>query len=312
MPALNSPPPPAYAIDTRAARRNADRAAPGYAAAARLEQEIGLRMLERLDYVKLAPRRILDAGCGPSPQAAQLTARYPEAQLLALDFSLPMLRAGRPPGGLSGGLPGWLGRLYRRLTRAPAPVPLCADFARIPLAARSCSLLWLNMSLHWASDPAAAIAEFHRVLDLDGLLMFSTLGPDTLRQLRAAFAPAQAAAHVHAFIDMHDLGDMLVAAGFAAPVMDAETLTLTYPGVEGLFADLRGSGQACALASRARGLMGARKWRSVRSALQSGMREARLPVTIEVVYGHAWKGAPRRTPEGHAVVKLTGRGGRQR
>ena len=253
---------------------------------------MGLRMLERLDYVKLLPRRILDAGSGPSPQAAQLARRYRGAQVVAMDFSLPMLRQAKPAG------------LLQRLAGRGGQMALCADIARIPLAARSISLAWSNMALHWAADMQAAIREFQRVLEVDGLLMFSTLGPDTLRELRSAFAGSGKQRHVHGFIDMHDLGDMLVAAGFAAPVMDTETITLTYAGVDAMLADLRATGQTCALAERPRGLLGPRGWQRVRAALEKCARDGRLPATIEVVYGHAWKPAPRLTSEGHAIVKL--------
>jgi malonyl-CoA O-methyltransferase len=249
-------------------------------------------MLERLDYVKLAPRRILDAGSGPSPQAASLLKRYRGSELVALDFSVPMLQAVPRPG--------WLGRL----ARAAAPATVCADLANIPLAPRCCSMVWSNMALHWAADPQRAIEEFQRVLEIEGLLMFSTLGPDTLKELRTAFPAAGGAPHVHGFIDMHDLGDMLVAAGFAAPVMDTETITLTYPSIEAMVADLRGTGQTCSLAGRSRGLLGNRSWARAKGALESAFREGRLPLTVEVVYGHAWNPTPRRTRDGHAIVNL--------
>ena len=142
------------------------------------------------------------------------------------------------------------------------------------------------------------------MLEVEGLLMFSTIGPDTLKELRSAFPPTEGAPHVHGFVDMHDLGDMLVAAGFAAPVMDTETITLTYPTVDAMLADLRRSGQACALAGRSRGLLGRARWAAARKALEGCIRDGRLPATIEVVYGHAWKPVPRRTREGHAIVNL--------
>ena len=249
-------------------------------------------MLERLDYVKLVPRRILDAGAGPSPQADDLNRRYPAAQIVAMDFSLPMLRQAKSAGPL------------KRLLGLDRRARLCADLTRIPLASRTVSLVWSNMALHWAADLPAAMGEFHRVLELEGLLMFSTLGPDTLKELRSAFAASGGARRVHGFIDMHDLGDMLVTAGFAAPVMDTETITLTYAGIDAMTADLRATGQTCALAGRPRGLLGERRWQQVRAALDTCVREGRLPATIEVVYGHAWKPVPRRTPEGHAIVNL--------
>ena len=249
-------------------------------------------MLERLDYVKLAPSRILDAGSGPSPQAGGLMQRYRGAQLVALDLSLSMLREIEPPG------------LIRRLFGKSNISAVCADFGRMPLASRSISLVWSNMALHWGADPRVAIGEFHRVLEVEGLLMFSTLGPDTLKELRTAFGGHAGGPHVHSFVDMHDLGDMLVEAGFAAPVMDTETITLTYAGVDAMAVDLRATGQTCALTSRSRGLMAKDRWQAVRLALEKGARDGRIPATVEVVYGHAWKAAPRRTAEGHAVVSF--------
>jgi malonyl-CoA O-methyltransferase len=158
-------------------------------------------------------------------------------------------------------------------------IPLCGDLARLPLGAGSFELVWSNMAVHWLADPLSAFGEFARVLAPEGLLMFSTLGPDTLKELRAATA----AERVHEFIDMHDLGDMLVAAGFAAPVMDMEMIQVDYGKSENLLADLRASGQTSARADRRRGLGG----RAFRERLR-----AALPgrATFEVVYGHAWKG----------------------
>ena len=237
-------------------------------------------MLERLDYVRISPQRILDAGCGPAPQAAALGKRYPDATLLAVDFSLPMLR--QLPSA------GWLERL-RGVRRSFA---VCAALGRLPFAAGSVQLLWSNMALHWVDEPRAALAEFQRVLAPEGLLMLSTLGPDTLKELRAAAG----AARVHRFADMHDIGDWLVASGFSAPVMDMETLTLAYRDVPALLAELRASGQTSARADRARGLAG----RILRAKLaQAGSR-----ATIEVIYGHAWKGAQRRIADGRNIVQF--------
>lgn len=222
-------------------------------------------MLERLDYVKLAPRRILDAGSGPAREAKALMRRYPRAQYLAVDYALPMLR-------------GAARRFFEK------KILLCADMARLPLAAGSVDLVWSNMALHWAADAAAALREFERVLAPEGLLMLSTLGPDTLKELRAAAG----AARVHAFVDMHDIGDLLVAAGFAAPVMDMEMIELEYAGSTDLLADLRASGQTSARADRLRGLTG--------RAFSARLRAALAPrASYEVVYGHAWKRAEVKT-----------------
>lgn len=279
-----------YMIDATAARRRFERAARTYSRASRLEAEIGARMLERLDYVKLAPRRVLDAGCGPGRDARALAKRYPQARVIALDFSHRMLRQE------SGFLP--------RLFAGNEKHSLCANFERLPLAAESVDLVWSNMALHWAADPLAALREFHRVLALEGLLMFSTLGPDTLGALRSAAG----AARVHAFADMHDLGDMLIAAGFSEPVMDMERVTLLYADGAALLADLRASGQTSALAGRTRGLAGRRFYAALREKLAAQRRDGKLPVGYEVVYGHAWKAAPgrgpRQTADGRNIVQF--------
>ena len=245
-------------------------------------------MLERLDYVKLDPRRVLDAGCGPAREAAALADRYPQATLVLLDAALPMLGTARPAGLLS--------RLFARRER----FAICGELERMPVAASSIGLAWSNMALHWVAEPLAAIRELHRVLEPDALVMFSTLGPDSLKELRAAAGPAR----VHAFVDMHDIGDMLVAAGFADPVMDAERMTLTYPNAEGFFADLRASGQTCALAARARGLAGRRFLSKLTGALDAARRTDRIEVTFEVVYGHAWKAKPNRAADGRSIVRF--------
>jgi malonyl-CoA O-methyltransferase len=277
--------PPGQHIDARIARRRFERAATSYARASRLEAEIGARMLERLDYVRLAPRRVLDAGSGPARDARVLAKRYRKADVLALDFSRRMLHAGRP-------------RL--RFFERRRPIPVCADFTRLPLAAAAIGLVWSNMALHWAADPLAALREFHRVLAPEGLLMFSTLGPDTLAELRAAAGGAR----VHAFADMHDIGDMLVAAGFAEPVMDMERVSVVYADGEALLGDLRASGQTCALGGRARGLAGRRFRSALAEKLAEQRRDGKLAVSYEVVYGHAWKAAPRHAADGRAIVKF--------
>lgn len=226
-------------------------------------------MLERLDYIRLAPRRILDAGSGPPRR--DLRKRYPQATAIALDFSLAMLP--RP-------------RFWRWITGARI-FPVCGDMQGLPLADASVDLVWSNMALHWLADPLPAFREFRRVLSANGLLMFSTLGPDSLKELRKAAG----ASRVHAFIDMHDLGDMLLAAGLAAPVMDMELLSFEYRDADALLADLRGSGQTSACADRPRGLAGRSFGERLRHALGD-----RPKATFEVVYGHAWQ-APPAPPE---------------
>ena len=280
-------------IDRRAARRASSRAAATYAGAAVLAHEVQVRMLERLQYIKIDPGRILDAGCGEGNGAARLAERYPGAQVLALDFALPMIEAARRHDP-------WLRRVLKR-----ARVEyLCADFDAVPLPAASVDLAWSNLALHCAGDPQPAMKELRRVLKVGGLLMFSCYGPDTLKELKRAFAAGDAAAHVHDFIDMHDLGDMLSVCGYSAPVMDMEVITLTYTGVDALLADLRATGQQNALAGRRRGLTGKGVLGAMRVAYESLRRDGRLPASFEIVYGHAWKPAQRFTDDGRAVIKF--------
>ncbi|MEJ2174856.1 MAG: methyltransferase domain-containing protein [bacterium] len=278
---------PAQAIDRAQVRRRFERAARTYAAASPLEAEIGTRMLERLDYMRAAPRRILDAGAGPAREAQALLARYPGAALVTLDSAHAMLQAGRRRSWRD-----WL----RRGSRA---LPVVADFAQLPLAAGGVDLLWSNMALHWAGSQDSVLREFARVLAPGGLLMFSTLGPDTLKELRQAAG----AARVHSFMDMHDLGDALVAAGFSAPVMDAEIVTLTYADPDGLISDLRRSGQTSARTDRARGLRGRSFRERLRAALVAQAGDSRISATFEVVYGHAWRGEKRHAQDGRTVIR---------
>lgn len=285
---LNAP-----SIDRRAVRRASSRAAATYAAAAVLAREVEARMLERLQYVKLAPARMLDAGCGVGHGAARLAERYPGGRVLALDFALPMLQAAqrREP---------WLRRALKR-ARVDC---LCADLDALPLSAASVDLAWSNLALHCAGDPQPALKELRRVLKVGGLLMFSCYGPDTLKELKSAFAAHDAAARVHDFIDMHDLGDMLSHCGYSAPVMDMELITLTYAGVDALLEDLRATGQQNALAGRSRGPTGKGVFGAMRAAYEKLRRDGRLPASFEIIYGHAWKPQPRLADDGRAIVKL--------
>jgi malonyl-CoA O-methyltransferase len=187
-------------------------------------------MLERLDYVKLEPAAIIDAGCGTGNVIAALRARYPRAALYALDLALAMVRH-------AGARPSWWQRARRH-----GVLPVCGDIEQLPLRAACANMVWSNLALQWVNDTARAIAELRRVLAPGGLLMFSTFGPDTLKELRAAYLGTDSYTHVNRFIDMHDLGDMLVNAGFADPVMDMEYITLTYADVRALMRDLKAIG----------------------------------------------------------------------
>lgn len=249
-------------------------------------------MAERLDYVRLVPRRILDAGCGTGGDAGLLRARFAQAELIGCDYSLAMLGRVHARRSLAERLGAALGRARHTL--------VCADIAALPLSRASVSMIWSNLALAWAGDAKGLFDEWHRVLEPEGLVMFSTYGPDTLKELRAARPQA-----VHTFIDMHDLGDALVRAGFADPVMDMEVITLEYAAIDALMHDLRASGQRNTLADRSRGLLGRRAWAAMR-AQYDALRTSggKLPATFEIVYGHAWRGNARKLPDGRAVIEV--------
>jgi len=269
------------ALDKRLVRRSFEQAAATSDTAAVLQNEICRRMLARLDYIKLEPSVILDAGSGTGNALAGLLARHPRARVVALDLALAMARRSRARRR-------WWRRLFER--GGPRLSALCGDMEQLPLAPGAAGMIWSNLALQWAHDPRRTFAEMHRVLAPGGLLMFSSFGPDTLKELRAAWQGVDGHTHVHGFIDMHDLGDMLVAAGLANPVMEMELITMDYKASGPLIADLRASGQTNARADRRRGLSPRAFGDRLRSALDASPR-----MTYEVVYGHAWKQPARDT-----------------
>jgi len=284
-------------LDKRRMRTSFEHAADTYDAAAVLQREIADRLLSRLEVVRLRPRVILDIGCGTGYDVRQLAKRYPRARIIGLDIAETMARRARGRFGL-----------WNRMTGRCRFT--CGDAERLPLVSDSVDMIISNLTLQWC-DPQAVFAEAGRVLRPGGLLMFSSFGPDTLREMRAAWRTVDAAPHVHGFIDMHDLGDMLINAGFADPVMDMEQLTLTYASVTGVMRDLKQMGAHNVALSRARGLTGKTRFARFRAAYESLARDGIIPATYEVVYGHAW--APEaeegRAREAVAVIPV-GRIGR--
>jgi len=267
-----------FALDSRRVGAAFDAAAGDYDAVAVIQAEVRRRLLERLELFRTRPRRILDAGCGTGHGAGALLRRYRGAELVALDLAPGMLaaaRARRP----------WLRRLD----------PVCGDAAAVPLADDSVDMVFSNLMLQWCNDPDRVFSEFNRVLRPGGLLLFTSFGPDTLKELRAAWGAADGHTHVSRFIDMHDLGDALLRAGLGEPVMDAETITLSYTDVRGLMRDLKTMGARNATAGRSRGLTGRRRLAAMEASYERLRTDGRLPATWEVVYGHAWAGT---TPAG--------------
>jgi len=269
----------AYALDNAWVRRSFDRASAGYDSAAVLQADVRTVLLQRLELTSLAPRVALDAGAGTGHASRELKRRYPGAHVIALDFSLGMLRTAARQRS-------WL-RPFARV---------CAAAERLPLVDASVDLIVSNFMLQW-SDLDPVLAEFRRVLAPRGALTFTTLGPDSLRELRHAWAQVDAHARVSQFMDMHDIGDALVRAGFVAPVLDVDRYTLYYADVRRLALDLKAVGARNATRGRARGLTTPRKFAQMQAAYERYRDAGRLPATYEVVFGQAWaplNTAPRR------------------
>lgn len=282
----------------RAVRRAFERAAPTYDRSAFLQREVARRLDEHLDEMKVAPRLILDAGCGTGLGVPLLRARYPGAGILALDLAHGMAAAALRQHGGHAGWRGWFSR-----SRASTLSALCADLEYLPLKRDSLDMVWSSLTVQWVDLPRA-FAEVRRVLKPGGLFLFATLGPDTLRELRAASADLDGHGHVNRFIDMHDVGDALVQAGFAHPVMEMEHITLTYADLRGLLDDIRGIGGQTVLEGRRGGLMGRQAWARLADNYEAFRREGRLPATYEIVYGHAWAGSAEKLADGRQVIRF--------
>ncbi len=258
-------------LDRRQIRRGFNRAVNSYDGVAVLQQRVGQNLLQRLELLKITPTRILDLGCGTGTCLRALEKRYPGAKVFGLDLALEMVRhaAARP----------W--RRHRPVVAADAEV--------LPFADQSLDLVISNLMLQWC-DAERTCRELRRVLAPGGVCLFTTFATDTLKELRASWQLADPGQpHVSDFIDMHDLGDMLLQAGLTLPVVDADYYTLTYTDLNGLFADLKGLGAVNAARDRRRGLCGKKRYQHLhRTYLQYRNADGRLPATFEVAFGHAW------------------------
>jgi len=260
--------------DPRAARRSFDRAT-SFDAASFAHDETRRRLLERLDLFDLAPRVAVDLGCATGRGAVALAERYPDARVLAVDSSAVMLHAAS-----------------ERAAAMPSVAALGGDAERLPLRDQSVQLILANLVLPWCRPPTV-FAEAARVLEAGGLLLFATLGPDSLQEVRSAWGAADSALHVHAAFDLHDIGDLALAAGLAEPVIDVDRFEVTYSSVARLVDDLRSCAAVNVAAGRRRALTGPRRWQAFERALLAGGGGARFAITLELVLGQAWGREPR-------------------
>lgn len=268
-------------LDKTRIRESFDAAAAHYDEAAVLQREVGERMLERLQLIRIEPQTILDVGCGTGIYSQALSRRYRKAQVFSLDLAPRMLLAARKRRH-------WLARHFNRQAF------VCGDAECLPIAGHSVDMIFSNLALQWC-DLDQVFAEFRRVLKPQGLLMFSSFGPDTLKELRHSWQAADAgdgpAVHVNDFIDMHDVGDAMLRAGLRDAVMDVENFTLTYHDAYQLMRELKAIGAHNVAHERRHSLTGKRRLQAMLAAYEKFRADGRLPATYEVIYGHAWAAA---------------------
>jgi malonyl-CoA O-methyltransferase len=274
---MNPAPQEEARLDSRGVRAAFDRASAAYEAAAVLQARVGDELLERLDFFRFEPEIVVDLGAGTGRATGELKRRYKRATVIALDIAPGMLREARKHFGL-----------FRRFER------VCGDVLRLPFGDATIDVAVSNLMLQWCDDLDVAFAEIRRVLKPDGFFAFTTFGPDTLKELRAAWAAVDMYTHVNTFIDMHDVGDALGRAGLTEPVLDVERVTLTYEDVLSLMHDLKVIGAHNVTAGRPRGLTGRARLNQLAAAYEAERSGGRLPATYEVIYGAAWGSAGRR------------------
>jgi malonyl-CoA O-methyltransferase len=277
-----------FHLDRTRLRASFERASRGYEAAASLQARIAAELLERLEPFRFSPGVVLDLGSGTGRVTRELKRRYPRACVIALDLAPGMLREARRHL-----------RPWRRFAR------VCGDALHLPLQAGSVDLVFSNLMLQWCEPLTGALAEVRRVLKPSGFFAFSTFGPDTLGELRSAWAQADGYNHINHFSDMHEVGNALVQAGLMEPVLDVDRFEVDYPDVLTLMRDLKAIGAHNVTEGRSRTLAGRSRLARVQKAYESFRRDERLPATYQVIYGASWGAAGRpAAPAREGVVHI--------
>ena len=262
-------------IDRQAMRAAFEKAASSYDAAAVLQQEVANRLVDRMDVMSMKPVSILDAGSGTGFVSQLLAERFPKAKITALDLAFNMLKQAKNKRSFK-----------QRWNKQFSYVN--AEVENLPFADASVELVISGLTLQWCQDLPKVFKEFKRVLAPGGLLLFSSFGPDTLKELRQSWAEVDDVPHVNAFADMHDVGDALLQSGFADPVMDMEILTVTYNDVKTVMRDLKQIGAHNVMQGRSHNITGKDKLQKMIQAYEQFRVDDLVPVTHEIVYGHAW------------------------
>lgn len=261
-------------LDKHITRMHFERAANSYDGAAVLQREIAKRMGERLDYIKQQPSRVLDVGSGTGYITKDLLTRFPKADVIALDLAHSMAQKSSEQGS-------WLRK----------PKAVCADAESLPLKEDSIDFVISSLMLQWSNDLNKVFTGFHHVLAPNGLLLFSTFGPETLREIKQSWSEVDNRPHTSDFPDMHEIGDALLQAGFQDPVTDMEMITMTYANVRQLMRDIKNIGASNTDSNRSKGLMGKAKLKAFEDAYeQFKTADGLYPASWEIIYGHAWLG----------------------
>lgn len=259
-------------LDKQSVKKFFNRAAKSYDHAAILQKEVLKRLIERLQYIRHQPETVIDIGCGTGKGVRGLQKAYPGARIVATDLAHEMLLQA--------------GARYRLLSKKRL---VTADMERLPFASSSFDLVFSSLALQWCNDLGATLQELARVSRPGALLMFASFGPSTLQELAASWQALDRHPHVHRFVDMHDVGDAMLAAGFTQPVVDAEIIRMEYSEFRALLDDLRDIGANNADVSRRRGLMTPSQLRRLeQSYREHGYVNGKYVASYEVVYGHAW------------------------
>lgn len=259
-------------LDKKAIKKSFNRSASSYNQAAVLQHEVLSRLTERLDYINLKPTTILDIGCGTGKGIKKLSQHYSKATVIGLDLAFNMLQRSKKEFGL-----------FKKARL------LSADMEALPIKENSVDLIFSNLAIQWVNDLELTLKEFKRIGRSGGLLMFTTFGPNTLWELNDSWLKIDNTPHVHRFIDMHDIGDILVGSGFAEPVMDSETITMQYPTFKDVLTDLKNIGANNADNQRSRGLMTPAKFKALETEYKKvGLIDDQYQASFEIIYGHAW------------------------
>lgn len=262
-----------YEIDIKRVRHAFNIASKNYDVFSLLQQTVVDRLIESFEHIKIKPSLILDLGSGTGYGSKHLKQQFKKAQVYQTDLSVQMLRSSRKQSP----------RFFSKDRF------LCADANQIPLPNNSFDLVFSSLMLQWCNDPDAVFAEIKRVLKPGGVFLFTSFGPDTLKELRESWRQVDNDVHVNAFTDMHDIGDSLVRNGMDAPVLSVEHIVLTYDECKQLMRELKNIGAHNVNNGRRKTLTGKQRLQKVIKHYESYRQDNKLPATYEVIYGHAWK-----------------------